>query len=128
MGNNIKGITVEIGGNTGPLNTALKGVNKTAGDLQSELKEVNKQLKFDPKNAVLLKQKQDLLRQSTDALREKQAALKAALDQLKTDVDSGDFGKRQIESVQKALDGVNTKLKTGTGDTEKLKAQQKDHV
>ncbi len=62
LGNNIKGITVEIGGNTGPLTSALKESNKAAGDLQSELKEVNKQLKFDPKNVVLSTQKIDLLK------------------------------------------------------------------
>lgn len=61
MANNIRGITVEIGGNTGPLTSALKDVNKTSSDLQRELSEVNKQLKFDPTNTTLLAQKQDLL-------------------------------------------------------------------
>ena len=60
-GSNIKGITVEIGGSTTKLDQALKGVNKTSRDLQSELKQVNKTLKFDPGNTTLLQQKQELL-------------------------------------------------------------------
>ena len=46
MAGSIKGITVEIGGNTGPLQDALKDVNKTSNNLQKELREVNKNLKF----------------------------------------------------------------------------------
>ena len=126
MSNNIRGITIEFGGDTGPLSTALKGVNKTAGDLQSELTEVNKQLKFDPANTDLLKQKEDLLKQSTQALTEKQATLKTGLEQIKKQVESGDYGKKLIDSAEKSLEKVNTQLKNGTGDTEKLKAQQKE--
>ena len=99
MGNNIKGITIEIGGNTGPLTTALKGVNKTAGDLQGELREVNKQLKFDPKNTELLKQKEDLLKQSTQALEEKQKTLKTAVEQAHTAFEKGDMAQNQTAIV-----------------------------
>lgn len=111
MANNIKGITVEIGGNTGPLTTALKNVNKTAGDLQSELKEVNKQLKFDPKNTELLKQKQDLLRQSTETLKEKQAALKEAVKQAHEAFEKGDLGADKVRAVEREYAKVNTQLK-----------------
>ena len=61
MAGNIKGITIEIGGNTTPLQKALSGVNKSIKDTQKELKEVDKLLKVDPKNVELLRQKQDLL-------------------------------------------------------------------
>ena len=56
----IKGITIEIGGNTTKLGKALEGVNKQSKDLQSELKGVNSLLKLDPSNVELIKQKQDL--------------------------------------------------------------------
>lgn len=126
MANNIKGITIELGGNAENLNSSLKGVNKTAGDAQSELREVNKQLKFDPKNVTLTGQKIDLLKEKESALVEKQKTLKSAVDQVKKDAESGDYGKRQIESAEKALQKVNTQLRDGVGDTEKLKAKQKD--
>ena len=61
MANNIKGITIELGGNVENLNSALKGVSKTAGDLQSELKQVQRQLKFNPGNTELLNQFQSTL-------------------------------------------------------------------
>jgi phage-related minor tail protein len=111
MANNIKGITIEIGGDTGPLSTALKGVNKTAGDLQSELKEVNKQLKFDPKNTDLLKQKEDLLKQSTQALEEKQKTLKTAVEQAHTAFGKGDLGADKVRAVEREYEKVTSQLK-----------------
>ena len=47
-GNRIKGITVEIGGDTTKLQTALKGVNTEIRNTQSQLKDVEKLLKLDP--------------------------------------------------------------------------------
>ena len=122
MANNIKGITVEIGGNTGPLSTALKSVNKTAGELQNELKEVNKQLKFDPKNTDLLKQKQDLLKQSTDALREKQAALKGAVEQAHAQFEKGDLGADKVRAVEREYAKVTSQLKDSEKELTKLGA------
>lgn len=111
MANNIKGITVEIGGNTGPLNSALKDVNKTAGGLQSELKEVNKQLKFDPKNTALLKQKQDLLAKSADELRNKEAVLKSAVAQAQEQFEKGDLGADKVRAVEREYEKVKSQLK-----------------
>ena len=50
---NIKGITVEIGGNVTPLEKALTSVDTSTKNLKSELGQINKLLKFDPKNATL---------------------------------------------------------------------------
>lgn len=111
MANNIKGITIEIGGNTGPLSSALKDVNKTAGDLQSELKEVNRQLKFDPKNTELLAQKQQLLIQSTEALKEKQTILKEAVVQAHAQFEKGDLGAEKVRAVEREYEKVNSQLK-----------------
>lgn len=126
MGNNIKGITIEIGGSTGPLTSALKDVNKTAGNLQSELREVNKQLKFDPQNVVLSTQKIDLLKEKSEALAEKQKTLKTSVEQFKKEVESGDYGKKQIESVKNALEKVNEQIKNSSGNTKNLIEKQKD--
>ena len=56
-GNRIKGITVEIGGDTTKLQTALKGVNTEIRNTQSQLKDVEKLLKLDPGNTELIAQK-----------------------------------------------------------------------
>ena len=61
MANKIKGLTVEIGGDTTKLGKALEDVNKKSRDLSSELGEVNRLLKLDPGNADLLAQKQKIL-------------------------------------------------------------------
>ena len=57
----IEGITVEIGGDTTKLQSALKGVNAEIKNTQSQLKDVEKLLKLDPGNTELLAQKQKLL-------------------------------------------------------------------
>ena len=68
MANRIKGITVEIGGDTTKLSKALESVNKNIKNTQIQLKDVEKLLKLDPKNTELLSQKQKLLADSISAL------------------------------------------------------------
>ena len=74
----IQGITVEIGGDTTKLSTALSKVNKEIRDTQSQLKDVNKLLKLDPGNTDLMAQKQKLLTQAISETKEKLDALKLA--------------------------------------------------
>lgn len=62
----IKGITIELDGNTTKFQKSLSDANKAIRETQKELKEVNKALKLDPKNTELLKQKQELLKKSID--------------------------------------------------------------
>ena len=57
----IKGLTVEIGGDTTKLGKALEDVEKKSRDVSSELGEINKLLKMDPGNTDLLAQKQKVL-------------------------------------------------------------------
>ena len=71
MASRIQGITVEIGGDTTKLSTALSKVNKEIRDTQSQLKDVNKLLKLDPGNTDLMAQKQKLLTQAISETKEK---------------------------------------------------------
>ena len=75
---NIKGITIEIGGETTKLDKALQGINSTSKTLQNQLKAVNQALKLDPKNTELLAQKQEILSKSIEATKEKLQTLKTA--------------------------------------------------
>ncbi|MEA4813905.1 MAG: phage tail tape measure protein [Oscillospiraceae bacterium] len=111
MANNIKGITVEIGGNVGPLKTALKDVDKTAGNLQSQLKEVNKQLKFDPSNTTLLKQKQELLTKEISNTSEKLKTLKAAEKQAQEQFAQGKISQEQYQALQREVIKTESQLK-----------------
>lgn len=80
MANRIRGITIEIGGDTTKLDKALSGTNKNIKDTQSALKDVERLLKMDPGNTVLLEQKQKLLAQSVEATAEKVKTLKEAVE------------------------------------------------
>ncbi len=70
MANRIKGITVEIGGDTTKLSKALEGVNKNIKNTQTQLKDVQKLLKLDPSNTELLSQKHKLLADAVKAAKE----------------------------------------------------------
>ena len=74
MASRIKGITIEIGGDTSSLQASLRGVDKELSSTQSKLKDVNKLLKLDPSNVELLRQKQqalkDAIKQTSDRLEE----------------------------------------------------------
>ncbi|MBW9154284.1 hypothetical protein [Clostridium estertheticum] len=110
-GNNIKGITVEINGDTAPLDKALKGVNKTSSDLQKELKQVNYQLKFDPKNTVLLQQKQELLAKSVTGTSEKLKVLKSAEAQAQEQFAKGTISQKQYQALQREVIKTESQLK-----------------
>ncbi len=82
--NRIKGITIEIEGNTTKLQSALSGVNKDLRTTQTNLRDVNKLLKLDPTNTDLLRQKQDLLKTAIEGTKKKLDTEKEALKQLKS--------------------------------------------
>ncbi len=112
MANNIKGITVEIGGNTENLNSALKSVNKTAGGLQNELKQVQKQLKFDPTSTELLSQKGTILKESISATEDKLKQLKSVQGDVEQQFKNGDLGEEKYRAFQRELEQTKSKLKS----------------
>lgn len=82
MADRIKGITIEIDGNTSKLQDSLKDVNSKLKDTQAQLKDVDKLLKVDPTNMELLAQKQELLGRATEGTKEKLDKLNEALRQM----------------------------------------------
>ena len=103
MANRIKGITVEIGGDTTGLDKALKGVNSTIKTTQSSLKDVNKLLKLDPANTNLVTQKQKLLKEAVDATKEKLEALKTAQEQARQQLENGTLGQDKYDALQREI-------------------------
>lgn len=103
MANRIKGITVEIGGDTTKLSKALEGVNKTIKNTQTQLKDVEKLLKLDPKNTELLSQKQKLLADSISATKDKLATLKTAAEQANAALAKGDITQEQYDALQREI-------------------------
>lgn len=112
MAGGIKGITIEIGGNTAPLDKALKDVNKTTRDLQSELREVNKQLKLDPGNTILLEQKQKLLAESVTNTKNKLETLKDAEKQVQEQFAKGKVSEEQFRALQREVIKTESNLKS----------------
>jgi len=110
-GSRIKGITVEIGGDTTGLDKALKGVNSTIKSTQTQLKDINKLLKLDPTNTELLSQKQAVLKEKIGATKEKLDALKTAQEQAKQQLESGDLGKDKYDALQREIIETEQELK-----------------
>ena len=111
MATGIKGITIDIGGNTAPLNKALADVNKTSRNLQNELKQVDKLLKLDPKNTELLAQKQKLLSEAIGNTKEKLDTLKEAEKQVQQQFQNGEISEEQYRALQREIIKTEEELK-----------------
>lgn len=117
MAGNIKGIKIEIDGDTQPLQKALKNVNKAATDASQELKQIDKALKFDTGNVTLLTQKQEVLQKQVSTTKEKLETLRQAQSQVEQQFKNGDIGadqyrafQREVEVTQNVLKGYEGKL------------------
>ena len=103
MANRIKGITVEIGGDTTGLDKALKSVNTSIRSTQSALKDVNRLLKLDPSNTELLSQNQRLLKDAIAVTKEKLDSLKVAQEQAKQQLENGELGQDKYDALQREI-------------------------
>ena len=112
MADRIKGITVQIGGDTTGLSKALSGVNKQIKDTQSRLKDVNKLLKMDPSNTTLLAQKQKLLADAVEKSKSKFESLKEASKNAAETRKNYDAFAQKFEPVQAAIDKTSERLKS----------------
>ena len=109
--NRIKGITIEIGGDTTKLQTALKGVNSQVRSTQQQLKDVEKLLKLDPGNTELLAQKHRLLGEAVSATKEKLETLKTAAEQAERALNDGTVSKDQYDALQREIVETENELK-----------------
>ena len=117
MAGNIKGIKIEIDGDTQPLQKALKGVNQESANATKELKQIDSALKFDTGNVTLLTQKQEVLQKQVGTTREKLETLRQAQSQVEEQFKKGDIGadqyrafQREVEVTQNVLKGYEGKL------------------
>lgn len=124
MGNRIKGITVEIGGDTTGLDKALRGVNSSITKTQSALNDVNKLLKLDPSNTVLVAQKQQLLSQAVGQTNDKLEALESAQEQVTAAFQRGDIGQDKYQAFQREVEETRGKLNQYKNDLSSLQTEQ----
>lgn len=107
----IKGIVIEIGGNTTGLDKALSGTNKEIQSTQNELKQVERLLKLDPTNTELLKQKQTLLAKAVGETSDKLDTLKTAEAQVQKQFKEGKVSEEQYRALQREIFNTENSLK-----------------
>lgn len=141
MAQRIKGITVEIGGDTVGLQKALKDVDDKSRDIQKELRDVNRLLKFDPENVEAITQKQKLMNEQVELTSKRLKQLRDAESQVEKQFNLGEisetqfrafrreigFTERSLENLRKSIDDVDrADTKTARRSLRKLKDAAKD--
>ena len=111
MANRIKGITIEIGGDTTKLSKALKNVDGSIKNTQTQLRDVNKLLKLDPGNTELLAQKHRLLGDAVGQTKQRLETLKTAAQQAEKALAVGDISKEQYDALQREIVETEQELK-----------------
>lgn len=111
MANRIKGITIEIGANTVKLTDALKEVDTRLKSTQTQLRDVNKLLKLDPKNTELLAQKQTLLSSAIKDTKARQQELNEALKQMEASGDKSEAAIKQQNALKREIESTSLSLK-----------------
>lgn len=106
----LKGITISLGGDTVNLQKSLKEVEAPSRALQTELREINKQLKFDPENTVLLAQKQDVLQEQVENSRLALSKLLDAQEAIETATKNGEISTEQYRAFQREIEETKGKL------------------
>lgn len=112
MAKKIKGITIEIDGNTAPLAKALKDMNVNINATNKELRELDKLLKLDPKNTQLLSQKQEVLAESIEKSKKKLDSLTSAQEQMTQKFEKGEIDQGQYREFQREI--LKTEQKLGS--------------
>lgn len=110
-GSRIKGITVEIGGDTTGLDKALKGINSEIRDTSSKLKDVERLLKLDPGNTELLRQKYELLNRQIGQTEDKLESLKNAEKSVQEQMRQGKVSEDQYDALKREIIATEASLK-----------------
>lgn len=114
MASTIKGITVKIAGDTIDLQKSLKAVQSSSASLQRELTAINKQLKFDPENTVLLTQKQEVLKEQIENSKSALKKLLDVQDQVEEQAKNGEISTEQYRAYQREVEKAKSKLEIFT--------------
>ena len=111
-GTKIRGITIELGGDTSGLSKALKNVNGEIRDTQKQLKDVERLLKLDPGNTELLRQKYQLLNQYIEQTETKLDALKKAEKEGQQQFERGDASEAQYNAIRREIESTQISLRS----------------
>ena len=118
MAGNIKGIVIEFSGDTTKLDKALRQIKNSTKDIDNELKQVNKALKFNPTSVELWRQKQDLLKEKIKQTEENLKNLKNIQAQM--DAQGVDKQSEAYRRIQREITESESKLKTFNNELRKI--------
>ena len=111
---NLRGITIEIGGDTTKLGKALEDSEKKSRSLQTELRQIQQSLKFNPDNIELLAQKQTVLTQNVEETSKKLDTLKEAEKQVIAQFERGEIAEEQVRALQREIIKTENQLENMT--------------
>lgn len=123
MAGGIKGITIQIGGDTTGLNKALSDANKKTNSLQGELKKVDKALKLDPQNTQLVTQKQELLGEAIAKTKTKLDALRQAQEKVNKAHEANAEWEKQYAPLRQEIEETEKKMKTLANKEKEMREQ-----
>lgn len=126
MAGNIKGITIELNGDSTKLTSAIDGVKRQSIGLQSELKEIDKLLKFSPGNSDLIAQKQQNLGRQIEATAQKLDVLKQAQQQVEAQFAAGTLSEEKYNAFQREVINTEMALKNYKVQLETVNASQQE--
>lgn len=109
-GTTLKGVTVQIGGDTTKLGEAIQKARKSASSLSGELRGVESLLKFDPTNTVLLAQKQGILAESIAGAKDKLKMLIAAQESMSRQLADGKISPEQYRDFEREIESTRQQL------------------
>lgn len=112
MAGNIRGITIEIGGDTTTLQKALKDVEGKSRELNKELRDIDKSMKFNPDSFELLDQKARVAKEAIANLKDKLTTLKTAQEQASQALENGDIGQDQYDALSREILKTENQLKS----------------
>ena len=109
MAAKIRGVTIQLNGDTSGLEKSLQSTNKEIKNTQNQLKDVERLLKLDPKNTELLRQKQELLGKAIGETKGKLDTLKKAEENMKAN--GVDKNSEQFQALQREIIATENELK-----------------
>ncbi|WP_226619874.1 replication protein [Cytobacillus firmus] len=109
-GSRIRGITIQLDGDTRGLEHSLQSVNRRTKDVQAELKDVERLLKFNPNNVELLAQRQELLTDAIQSTTTKLNQLRQAEAQVQAQFERGEISQEQYRGFRRELQQTEQQL------------------
>ncbi|WP_020059099.1 hypothetical protein [Bacillus sp. 123MFChir2] len=124
MDKSIKGITIQLGADTSKLGNALKDVTKESVALSQELKQVERGLKFNPGNAELVAQKQQILAEQVTVTTEKLNKLKEAQTHINQKFAEGKISPEQYRAFNREVIATENHLKSLQNSMREMEAEE----